>query len=56
MSQFNDVPLLSWLAWPSWPTFNVADSLIVVGISILIITMYTEERRLAKSDSKNQEA
>lgn len=56
LSQFNDVPLLSWLAWPSWPTFNVADSLIVVGISLLIITMYTEERRLANSNSKKKEA
>ena len=40
-----DVFGLNWLAWRSWPTFNLADSLIVVGICLLILTM--SERRIA---------
>jgi len=55
-SQFEDVPLLSWLAWPSWPTFNVADSLIVVGISLLMITIYVDEKRAHESTQRKQEA
>lgn len=30
------VPLLGFLAWKSWPTFNIADSFIVVGITLLL--------------------
>lgn len=30
---------LAWLAWPSWPTFNLADSLIVVGTILLVLSM-----------------
>lgn len=33
------VPFLSFLAWETWPTFNLADSFIVVGISLLVLTM-----------------
>lgn len=29
----------SFLSWDTWPTFNLADSFIVVGIVLLIITM-----------------
>lgn len=39
LDQFNDVFLLKWLAWETWPIFNLADSLIVVGILILIVTI-----------------
>jgi len=34
-----DTFLVSFLSWNTWPTFNLADSLIVVGIGILIFTM-----------------
>lgn len=37
--RFADVPILSFLAWPSWPTFNLADSYIVVGILLLLLSM-----------------
>ncbi len=47
---------LGWLAWPTWPTFNIADSLIVIGIGLLILTMYTEERRARRSGQQKQEA
>lgn len=55
-SQFEGIWGLSWLAWPSWPTFNVADSLIVVGIGLLILTMYTDERRAHQASRRKQEA
>lgn len=42
-SQFADVPLLGWLAWRSWPTFNLADSLIVVSIFWLLLTIRWRE-------------
>ncbi|MBI3396593.1 MAG: signal peptidase II [Spirochaetia bacterium] len=34
---------LGFLSWDTWPTFNFADSLIVVGIVLLVLTM--SERR-----------
>jgi len=34
-----DIPLLGFLAWDTWPSFNIADSLIVVGITIMFFTM-----------------
>lgn len=34
-----------------WPAFNVADSLICVGVFILAIDMMLEEKRLKKQDS-----
>lgn len=40
---------LGWLAWERWPTFNVADALIVVGIGLLIVSMYAEERRVQQA-------
>lgn len=39
LDQFEGIFGLSWLAWSRWPTFNLADSLIVVGIILLLITM-----------------
>jgi signal peptidase II len=39
IGSMTDVPLLSWLSWQAWPTFNLADSYIVVGISLLVLTM-----------------
>jgi lipoprotein signal peptidase len=38
-NSMGDVPLLGFLAWDTWPSFNLADSLIVVGISIMLFTM-----------------
>jgi signal peptidase II len=55
-SQFEDVWGLSWLSWPSWPTFNIADSLIVAGIGLLILTMYSEERRAQQASRQKQQA
>ncbi len=34
-----DIFLLNILSMPSWPTFNLADSLIVVGIVLLLLSM-----------------
>ena len=34
-----DIFLLNMLSMPSWPTFNIADSLIVVGIVLLLLSM-----------------
>lgn len=34
-----DVFLLNMLAMPTWPTFNLADSCIVVGIVLLLLSM-----------------
>ncbi|MDH5657217.1 MAG: signal peptidase II, partial [Spirochaetia bacterium] len=34
-----DIPLLGFLAWDTWPSFNIADSLIVVGITLMLFTM-----------------
>lgn len=33
---------LAWLAWPSWPLFNFADSLIVVGTILLVVSMWLQ--------------
>lgn len=33
------VSLLSFLSWKSWPTFNLADSLVTVGVALLLLTM-----------------
>lgn len=35
-----------------WPTFNVADASIVIGISLLILTMIISEIKLVKSKKK----
>ncbi|MFN3603298.1 MAG: signal peptidase II [Leptonema sp. (in: bacteria)] len=40
---FANIPILSFLAWETWPTFNLADSLIVVGILLLFIHTSFEE-------------
>lgn len=45
------IPVLSALAWETWPTFNLADSLIVVGIILLILTM----REVPADDSATQD-
>lgn len=42
-----DIFLLNILAMPYWPTFNVADSLIVVGIILLLISMRDLEEPVA---------
>jgi len=46
---FGTVRPFAWLAWPSWPTFNLADSLIVVGTCMLVGSML-----LAPSESRTQ--
>ena len=38
-----ELPLLGFLSWHSWPSFNFADSLIVVGITIMVFTMNFKE-------------
>ncbi len=45
---FNNVPILSFLSWETWPTFNLADSLIVVGITLLFVSMVVEEYNYKK--------
>lgn len=37
---FGTIRPLAWLAWPRWPLFNFADSLIVVGTLILVVSMW----------------
>ncbi len=39
LSQYQDTPLLNFLSMSTWPTFNIADSMILVGLCILIFTM-----------------
>ncbi len=41
------IPGLSWLSWETWPTWNLADSYIVVGITLLVFTMglFTSEEK-----------
>lgn len=39
MDSMRGVWPLGWLAWNTWPTFNLADSYIVVGISILVLSL-----------------
>jgi len=34
-----DNRLLHFLSWETWPSFNLADSFVVVGISLLVLTM-----------------
>jgi signal peptidase II len=41
--QFENIPILSFLSWQTWPTFNLADSLIVIGITLLFFQMIQEE-------------
>ncbi len=41
--QFANLPVLSFLSWDTWPSFNLADSIIVIGITILFITMTYQE-------------
>lgn len=36
--RMEEVWFLEWLSWERWPTFNIADSMIVVGIILLLIT------------------
>ncbi len=55
MDRFDDVWPLRWLAWRSWPTFNLADSLIVVAILWLIVTIpWREEARDAAGKSSTR--
>jgi signal peptidase II len=41
--KFEGIPLLSFLSWQTWPTFNLADSLVVVGITLLFFEMIKQE-------------
>jgi signal peptidase II len=34
-----DILFLNFLSWESWPTFNIADSFVVVGVILLVITV-----------------
>lgn len=40
---FENIPILSFLAWETWPTFNLADSLIVIGMILLFLFLIREE-------------
>ena len=53
-SQFADVPLLGWLAWRTWPTFNLADSLIVVAIFWLLLTIRWREEDESADDAASK--
>ncbi|MEQ8352477.1 MAG: signal peptidase II [Leptospiraceae bacterium] len=55
LDQFQDVFLLKWLAWESWPIFNLADSLIVVGILILVVTIGFAPQSDETSESQGAE-
>lgn len=51
---FIDVKFFGIFGFERWPTFNVADSTIVVGISILIISMIFMELKLRKKGAHNE--
>jgi signal peptidase II len=44
--------------WPlaDWPVFNVADSCIVIGVLLLAVEMWREERRLATEKKAAEDA
>ena len=51
---FVDVKFFGILGLKRWPTFNLADSTIVVGICILIISMIITELNLRKKGVPNE--
>jgi signal peptidase II len=42
--------VVDFVAWGSFPRFNVADSAITVGFVLLVIALWIEERRDARTD------
>ncbi|MDX1960381.1 MAG: lipoprotein signal peptidase [Leptospiraceae bacterium] len=45
---FLDFDWPDWLLFSRWPAFNFADSCVLVGVTILIISMHLEDRRIQK--------
>ncbi len=43
--------VVDFVEMPLWPVFNVADSCIVIGAVLLLITYYRRERRARKAHS-----
>lgn len=55
---FIDVKMYGVLGFERWPTFNVADSAIVVGAIVLIVTTFLftyQEQQALKSEAKHEE-
>jgi signal peptidase II len=51
---FFDIKLFDIIDIKRWPTYNIADSTIVVGIVILIVSMIIEEVKTKKKGLKNE--
>jgi signal peptidase II len=51
---FIDMKFFGIFGFDRWPTYNIADSSIVVGISILIISMIITEIKLRKKGAPNE--
>lgn len=45
--------VIDWIKVPHWPTFNIADSAITIGVTILIVSMLL--RDLAGANGRNDE-
>ncbi len=37
--------VVDFIAFPYWPTFNVADSFVVIGVGIVILSLFLQQRR-----------
>ncbi|GIX40844.1 MAG: lipoprotein signal peptidase [Leptospiraceae bacterium] len=53
--KFENIPILSFLSWQTWPTFNLADSLIVIGITFLFLLMLKESWTELKQNQNKKE-
>ena len=56
VDRFRQGYVTDFINFKFWPVFNVADSAIVVGVAILIIVMYLEERQEAREESDESPA
>ncbi|NWG04781.1 MAG: signal peptidase II [Syntrophaceae bacterium] len=43
------LPFLPWRIFNPWPTFNIADSVICIGIGLLVLELLKQERKKLKS-------
>lgn len=49
----SDISLLSFLSWRTWPSFNLADSLLVVGTAFLVLSLWKTDREHSGHSGEN---